>query len=177
TNQLQLGAATTVQIRSERLIAAGSTGSLEIADYHVDPRTGGARVATTTSIPLARVATGPDGFSVWALRHGDSVEIVAPATASTTVTEPSGSFAGVGCGHVRVVLEAEPGGGDVLSLRWFPAFDQQPAAVTPPDPDSLEAFRATARRTLAIDVRASLSRTRRDRHPVLSVVVAAHRDR
>ena len=60
-----------------------------------------------TVVPLARVATGPGGFSVYAFRTGDSAQLVVPAMAhGAQARSADGAVGFSACGHVRAAIGA-----------------------------------------------------------------------
>ncbi|HEY6461665.1 MAG TPA: hypothetical protein VIY73_15965 [Polyangiaceae bacterium] len=179
-------------VHAERFVpGAGGHASLAIVDAWVDARSRGVRAYARSTLPLARVFVGPNGFEVYAARDGERIQVVYrapvkpdddPALAalvrsrlrSLSATGPDQSGASSDCGHLRVVLHARPGGGEMTTLAAN-AF-LQPLGDAPPAPDD-ETPEQRANRLLGVmrqrpfQLSVSATSLGADPHPLLSVAL------
>jgi hypothetical protein len=124
-------------LRAERM---GDDGNLEITDAWVDVDTLGVRQISKSSVALAKVGTGPGGVLVYSAKTEKSVDFIVkqPPVDRTlpshivnipsrlTAQTPTGFNSTGDCGHMRVSLQVEPGGGQMASVFG--------TAILPPAP-------------------------------------------
>lgn len=110
------------------LPGAATRARLEVTDAWIDPQTLGVRLIGRATIPLTRVADGPEGLLVFAARQEDgSVHFVVKMP---ELDEQSFGFVGrhaliarganmmsSDCGHARLTLRSARGGGEQGSVR------------------------------------------------------------
>ena len=157
---------TVAAVRAERLVLdADGKASLEIVDAWVDPATHGMQLARQTSVALTRLASGPEGFTVYGLRRGDALELVVPTPQRMSTLDAEGNTLTVSCDHVRLELRAEVGVGASVAVAG-PIEVARTAAAGEAIP-----LLSSPKPTRMIQVSASASRTSRDPAPVLSVAI------
>jgi hypothetical protein len=180
-------------VHSERFVP-GQDGhaSLDIVDAWFDPRTRGARVFDRSTLPLARVLVGPNGLEVYAARDGEAVQLVVHAPdhpaddeavadqlrlrlRNMSLTLPDRNGGGGDCGHVRIVLRAPLGAGQMATLQstaFLPSLDGDVAHA--PDGESEESRGArlfAAMRQRPFQLGMSLTNSSADAGPVLSLAL------
>jgi hypothetical protein len=158
-------------VHSERLVEKDGAFALEVVDAFVDPATRGARTIAKTKIPLALVAKAMGGVRVFAARDERktgpaSVTFVVTAPTGVEVgnalvsSRPDGSSSGhASCGHLRVALEAPArAGGDSATVN-----------VPTELPPLKSTDTAKEKRVRDLSVFLSVSKTSRDKEPVVAV--------
>lgn len=148
-------------VRAERL-EQGETPELVVEDFFVSARAGHVRRASTTHVPLVKVAEMGSGFGVYAFREPHRLSLVLWAPGAAMIL-PNARSANAGCGLSRISLEIAGRSGVATSL-----------AVGVPDtsaPEKIDGFRAWSQVPMqrAWRVSVSVSQTSRDLEPVLSL--------
>ncbi len=150
-----------VTVRAERL-ELDETPELVFEDYFVSARAAHARHASTTRVPLVKVAEMGEGLTVYAFREPNRLNLVLSAPGASMIM-PNASALRLGCGVSRVSLETHGRSGVATSF-----------AVGVPDasaPEKVDGFRSWGqvpmRRAWRVSV--SVSQTSRDPAPVLSL--------
>ena len=180
-------------IHAERFVeGSGGHASLEITDAWFDPRSRGARVLGRSTLPLSRIFIGPNGLEVYAARDGEAMQVVFrtsdhpaedPALAdalrtrqrSMSVSLPDRSAGGSDCGHLRAVLRAPAGGGQMATLQsiaFLPPVDGNFGEIregAEKDERGETMFRAMRQRNYQISVSATTSSA--DSNPVVSIAL------
>lgn len=181
-------------VHSERFVpGADGYASLEIADAWFDARTRGVRLLGRSALPLSRVFVGPNGLEVYAARDADALQIVFhaadhaaadPALAdelrtrlrSMSVTMPDRNSGNADCGHLRVVLRAPTGVGQMATLQstaFLSPLDGDFGQVPHGESDEARGsrmFQAMRQRSFQVSVSATTSSA--DRSPVVSIALA-----
>jgi hypothetical protein len=142
-------------IRIQRLLEKEGRSYLEVADAWVDAKTLGARLRERAEIPLARLARDPLGSDVFAFRDASRIWLIVDAPEGGVVFGPNANARST-CGHVLASLEVSPKGAALAVLV---------GARGDADAEGVRPFSA-------VQVSASVSRSSRDRDPVLSVTLA-----
>jgi hypothetical protein len=167
-----------VAVHSERFVEQGGRASIESVDAWVDPDTRGVRLLGKASLPLVAVGTTGFGVRVFAGRderpNGKKLVqfvLVAPKPASRMVRQTpvwamgsDGDVVHGGCGHLRVGLPVEDLDGEHAVFR---AEVQLPNASAMKAKD--EATKSDEVRVRPLSVQVSVSKTTRDKEPVVSV--------
>lgn len=150
-----------VSVRSERL-ELGARPELVVEDFFVSPRAGHARHASTTRVPLVKVANISEGLEVYAYREPHRLSLVLSAPEAAMIL-PNASAVRLGCGVSRVSIET--GGRSGVATSFALGIPERVA------PEKIEGFRAWAQLPLqrAWRVSVSVSQTSRDPAPVLSL--------
>ncbi|HEU5072889.1 MAG TPA: hypothetical protein VFU02_01925 [Polyangiaceae bacterium] len=148
-------------VRSERL-ELHTRPELVVEDFFVSPRAGHARHASTTRVPLVKVADMGEGLAVYAYREPHRLSLVLSAPEAAMIM-PNASAVRLGCGVSRVSIETSGRSGVATSF-----------ALGVPErkaPEDVGDFRAWAQVPLqrAWRVSVSVSQTSRDPAPVLSL--------
>lgn len=179
-------------VHVERLVERDGALVLESTDAWVDPATRGARTIGRAELPLRLVGSAIGGVKVYAARaHAsdgvDSVEFVvvhdalsvAGGMGSMTVMRQDGRGArSSGCGHVRVSLPISTDGGEsavVVAPVALPALDRRDDDDAKDDakgakmPPGVPRMQEAEVRTRDVQVHVSVSKTSRDKTPVLAV--------
>lgn len=165
-------------MRVERLVERKpGEAELEIVDAWVDTRTSSIRPVVTTRVPLTTLAKGPASYAVYGFRKGNELQVVMPSPDRMGYVDPRGQIGVATCGHLRIGLDATAKNGAMLitagrirttrapsSRRPAPSFHPETLLgqneAPPPD---------TVMRVVQASV--SVSRTKRERDPLLSVSV------
>jgi hypothetical protein len=177
-----------VQIHSERFVDEGGSPQLESTDVWLDTRTRGARLASTMTLPLRRVASEPGGIEVYVGRdeRPDGKRLVqfvlrrrpdapAPPRAAGLFAariEGTAEPVSTGCGHVRVAMAPAIDGAEtaVLSLQAIlPPLgpgERSVATSLGPDPSGAPTEEIRSR---ALHLHLGVSQTPSEREPRLSV--------
>ncbi len=145
-----------------RLVEEGGKVSLDVVDGWLDPIGNVPRELSHARVELARVASSPLGFDVYAYRTGHEAVFLVPSHGALSYREPSPAENGDGepiatsdCGFVRLRLDtARKEGASAM------AFDVSPAAWPREDHASKPAH---------VWISASVSRVARDPEPRLSI--------
>ena len=156
-----------LSVRAERLELGpqpgGGQGPMLVAeDYFVSPRSGHARFASATRVPLVKVAEVSGGLKVYAFREPGRLTLVLSAPGAAMITPNFGAL-GLGCGISRVTIDTAGRSGAATSF-----------AIGLPEmvaPEKVQDFRAYGQVPMerAIRVSVSVSQTSRDPAPVLSL--------
>ncbi|MGO9839207.1 MAG: hypothetical protein ACLP1X_33915 [Polyangiaceae bacterium] len=182
-------------VHAERFVAGrDGRASLDMADAWIDVRTRGARLIGRSTLPLARVFVGPNGFEVYAAHSGDALEVVLHAPdrpsedaalamqlrtqlRSIAVLLPDRNGGNADCGHLRFTLRASPGVGQmattIQAVAFLPPLDSVDGdAAIPPENESDEArgsreLQAMRQRPYRLSVSATATST--DETPFMSV--------
>jgi hypothetical protein len=162
-------------VRHERLALAGEgRATLEAVDAWIDPLTSGARLIRRSTLPLARVGSGPRGLEIYAARAtaGGAVHFVVHGPLLPDEERP---FAGVGlsgsrgtdglhsdCDHLTITLRVAPGGGESANVRVeIPRIVEAAAEAARPEPrGGVSPFAALARVALGGMAHAELAEER-----------------
>jgi len=164
-------------VHSERFVEQGGGAAIESVDAWVDPATRGVRLIGKATLPLVPVATTTGGLRVFAGRDerpgGKKLVqfvLVPPRSehdrpTPTWVMRGDGDVAHGGCSHLRVGLAVEDLDGDHAVFR---------AEVRLPDgpkPESASKAKDAPEeiRVRPVEVQVSVSKTSRDKEPVVSV--------
>ncbi|WP_394823159.1 hypothetical protein [Pendulispora albinea] len=159
--------ASLASVRLEELVeppltGAGSQGSasLDVEDFFVDGRTGGARSAARWSIPLQPIATiGLARTRIYAYRDDASVHLLSRRSEAVNWFDVRDKSVDLSCAHMHIRLDLRDVNGprsSAIAAGWFFAKDA-------PKPSPMH-----------VHLSASLSRSSRDREPLLSVGVAIY---
>jgi len=160
-------------LRVERFVGANSgKPELEITDGWVDMTSSGIRGERTTRIPLTIVGTGPAGYSVYGFRSEGKLHVVFPTPQRFVFVDAFGKLGFVGCQHARLVLDPAAGSGSIVRMAGM--IESRRSAPK----GLISKARETAQpMTLrGIEASVSVSRTKRDREPLLSVTVGWSED-
>lgn len=175
-------------IHVERLTERDGTTVLESTDVWVDPVTRGARLVAKATLPLRQVGSAPGGVKLFAgrderpdgKRHVQFVVTRSSDTPAQILTSTflikSGSTVSLGaCGHHRVALPADATGESasvqlVARLPDLPPGELSPAQPLPPPPASKVRAHDVRSRTMRIHM--SVSRTTRDKEPLIALSTA-----
>jgi hypothetical protein len=172
-----------VAVHSERFVEHDGSASIESVDAWVDPDTRGVRLIGKATLPLVPVATIGFGLRVFAGRDerptGKKLVqfvLIPPKSAARAMrqtpvwaTQGDGDVVHGGCGHLRVGLPVEELDGEHAVFRaevQLPNAEKSAASAPKakeesPRPDEIRV------RPLAVQV--SISKTTRDKEPVVSV--------
>lgn len=153
-----------VPVRLETLRESPGGAALVVTDLWVDTASLGAQHARRVEVPLAKVATGPLGASVYAFRDAGTVQLIVPIDGSGQVQTSDGLFVSASCATLRAQLRSERGRAALVTGFFM----KQTAAI-----DASDDQPAVAPVSVRVGLSASLSQTSRDPEPVLSVVVRA----
>jgi hypothetical protein len=194
TKQAPSGRADVHIVHAERFVAEkDGRASLDMADAWIDVRTRGVRLIGRSTLPLARVFVGPNGFEVYAARSGDALEVVLHAPdrpsedaalasqlrtqlRSMSVLLPDRNGGNADCGHLRFTLRVSPGVGQMATIQavaFLPPLDGGDGdAATPLENESDEArgsreLQAMRQRPYQLSVSATATST--DETPFMSV--------
>lgn len=148
-------------VRAERL-EFDKTPELVIEDFFVSARAGHVRHASSTRVPLVKVAEMGEGLTVYAFREPHRLSLVLSAPGASMIM-PNASAVRLGCGVSRISIETAGRSGVATSF-----------ALGVPDasaPEKVESFRSWAQVPMqrAWRVSVSVSQTSRDPAPVLSL--------
>jgi hypothetical protein len=180
-------------VHSERFVG-GTDGhaSLEITDAWFDARTRGVRPIGSSTLPLLRVFSAPNGLDVYAARDGESLQVVLhapdrpsddPALAEQLrsrlrnlfVTLPDRNSGNSDCGHLRVTLRAPAGVGQMATFQSAAFLEPlDGSSGEAPDDESDQArgsrlLQAMRQRPYQLTVSATTSSV--DRNPVVSIAL------
>jgi len=150
-----------VSVRAERL-ELDKTPELVIEDFFVSARAGHVQHASTTRVPLVKVAEMGKGLTVYAFREPHRLSLVLSAPGASMIM-PNASAVRLGCGVSRVSLETNGRSGVATSF-----------ALAVPDisaPEKVDGFRSWNQVPMqrAWRMSVSVSQTSRDPAPVLSL--------
>jgi hypothetical protein len=188
-------------IRSERFVVGEKdTASLEIVDAWFDYEELGVRQQSRTSVPFSKVATGPNGLAIYAVRDEKQVTFIVtppkapeqegpnPAALRNIANRLSAQMSSGGgsssseCGYLRMTLQTGPGSGQmasVLATAFLPpaAEDAADLPSTKADPDEDEEHRAEEQRKRIVRTRPvianlSISQLATEADPLVSVTFA-----
>jgi hypothetical protein len=180
-------------VHSERFAGeADGHASLEIADAWFDARTRGVRLIGRSTLPLLRVFSGPNGVDLYAARDGEALEVVVHVAEHSSddtaladelrsrlrnvfVTLPGQASGNSDCGHLRTILRAPRGVGQMATLQstaFLPPVDGDSGEV--PDGESDQArgsrlFQAMRQRPYQLTVSTTTSSA--DRSPIVSIAL------
>ena len=186
------------QVRVERFVPGqGGPPRLVITDAWVDADTGGARLIGKSEVPLGRVGTsaGPGGLEIYGARDDKNVLLVVRSTQRApdkdlppfmlagatrlTAQTPAGTSSTADCGHLRMSLGVEPGGGQMATifgnamLPPVPDDDEAPIDSSKEDDDHDVVQPANAKmrdlRTRPFAAALSVSQTKSEKEPIVSV--------
>lgn len=160
-------------LRSERLVGVDSgKPELEITDGWVDVTSSGIREVRKTSVSLAVLGHGPSGYTVYGFRSEGKVHVVFPAPQRFVFVDAYGKLGFVGCKHTRLVLDPESSNGSIVRVSgMIEAHRAQPKGLIT---KSREVAQPMTLR--GMDASVSVSKTKRDREPLLSVTAAWNED-
>ncbi len=175
-------------MHTERFVA-GTEGkaSIDIVDAWVDSRTRGARLLYRGTLALTRVFVAPNALEVYAARDGEVLQVVLHSAKSSlpqfirerqrslVVNLPEQNMGVSDCGHLRFLLRAPPGDGQMGTLQtsaYLPPSDEELRSLGDPAASDYESklFRMMRQRTFQLSV--SASSTSSDPHPVVSISLA-----
>jgi hypothetical protein len=178
-------------VHTERFVAGeGGSARIEITDAWFDMRTGGSRLIDRATLPLARVFEGPNGLDVYAARDGEALQIVFHAatpdggdaalveqirdrTTSMSATLSDRGNGNSDCGHLRLVLHAPAGGGEMATLQstaFLPPADGDWGTASDGETDDSRGARLfQAMRSRPFQLGVSATRASGDPAPVLSI--------
>jgi hypothetical protein len=142
--QFPLGSsgARTHAVHTETLVVdGGGQASLEMTDAWADAQTHGVRLIGRSRLPLRRIFIGPNGVEVYAAREGAAVQVVVrppkspadPELRSLIVALPGGQSGASDCSHLRFVLRAGRGQGQMAamqSIALLPPLDGDEPVIT-----------------------------------------------
>lgn len=153
-------------MRTEKFVGAGTDKpSLEIVDGWVDMKSSGVREVRTTQVPLTVLGSGPAGYSIYGFRNDGKLHVIFPTPQRFVFVDAFGKFGVVGCQHARLILDAKATSASLVRVsgmletrRSLPRGLVSNAGAAA-QPVTLRGIAATV----------SLSQTKRDREPLLSV--------
>jgi hypothetical protein len=136
--------------------------ALVVDDFFVAPASGNVKRAVTTRVPLAKVAEGPNGLTVYAFREHNQVHLVFTAPGASMIG-PNARPVVLGCGVSRVSLDTTGRSGVATSFAI--------GLAKPVQPERLEQFHGYDQVPMqrAVRVSVSVSQTSRDPAPILSL--------
>jgi hypothetical protein len=153
-------------LRAERFVGASEgKPELEIVDGWADLTSNGMREVRKTRVQLSPIGSGPAGYTIYGFRSEGKVHVVFPTPQRFVYVDSFGKLGFVACQHARLVLDPNTGSGSIVRIAGMIEF---PRSL----PKSLASQKAEAARhqTLrGIQATASVSRTKRDREPLLSI--------
>lgn len=160
-------------LRTERFVGA-DTGKpeLEITDGWVDMTSNGMREERKIRVPLSVLGRGPAGYLLYGFRSDGKVHVVFPTPNRFVYVDAFGKLGFVTCKHARLVLDPAASSGSLVrvagtieSRRAMPSGLVAKARETA-QPMTLRGIEATV----------SVSRTKRDKEPLLSVTAFWNED-
>ena len=172
-------------VHSERLVDQNGALSLESVDVWVDPSTRGVRLIGKATLPLTPVGTTVGGIKIYAGREerADGKKLVqfvilnpkedpeSPSPGAMWATLQDGESVHTNCGHLRVALPASETGGDhaivQTDVRLPDKGSDTPDATRKAKGEDGTTEKEVRRRPMQIQL--SVSRTSRDKEPVISV--------
>jgi hypothetical protein len=160
-------------LRMERFVGA-DTGKpeLEITDGWVDMTTSGMREERKTRIALTVIGSGPAGYSVYGFRSDGKLHVVFPTPQRFVFVDAFGKLGFVGCQHARLVVDPAASTGTMIRIAGTVETARSgPKALTAKSRDVAQPM--TLR---GIEASVSVSQTKRDREPLLSVTVGWSED-
>lgn len=159
-------------LRMERFVGANSgKPELEIIDGWVDMTTSGLRAERTTRVSLVPMGKGPAGYVVYGFRSDNKLHVVFPTPQRFVFVDAFGKVGFAGCGHARLVLDPAANAGSIVRVAG--TLESKPATKTPSINSRQMAQPPTFR---GIEASVSVSRTKRDKEPLLSVTVGWRED-
>lgn len=160
-------------LRIERFVGT-DTGKpvLEISDGWVDMTSSGVREERKTRIALTAIGSGPSGYSVYGFRSDGKLHVVFPTPQRFVVVDSFGKLGFVGCQHVRLVLDPAANNGSLVRVAG--TIESRRSAPKGLIAKSREVAQPMTLR--GIEASVSVSRTKRDREPLLSVTVGWSED-
>jgi hypothetical protein len=160
-------------LRVERFVGAESgKPELEITDGWVDMTTGGIREERTTHISLTPIGKGPAGYVVYGFRSENKLHVVFPTPARFVFVDAFGKLGFAGCGHARLVLDPAASNGSLVRVAGTiepPKSTSKKLSSNSKPPTAPPVFRG-------IEASVSVSRTKRDKEPLLSVTAGWSED-
>jgi hypothetical protein len=186
-------------VRSERFVpGSNDAATLEITDAWFDYTELGVRVASHASVPFTKVATGPNGLSIYAARDDKQVTfIVTPPKAPeqegpnpeamrnvanrlvAQLSSNSGTSSSE-CGYLRLSLQTGPGTGQmasVLATAFLPPAAEDAADLPSTAVDEEDQQRAQEQRKRIVRIRpmmanVSISQLASEPDPLVSISFA-----
>jgi hypothetical protein len=160
-------------LRVERFVGASSgKPELEISDGWVDMTSSGMREERKTRIPLTIIGSGPSGYSVYGFRSDGKLHVVFPTPQRFVAVDSFGKLGFVGCQHARLVLDPAASTGSLIRIAGM--IESRRSAPKGLTAKSREIAQPMTLR--GIEASVSISRTKRDREPLLSVTVGWSED-
>ena len=155
-------------MRTEKLVGSGTDKPfLEVVDGWVDMNSLGAREVRSTKVPLTLLGKGPAGYFVYGFRTEGKLHVVFPTPQLFVYVDAFGKFGSVGCQHARLILDANSTNGSLVRVSG--ALETRRSAPQALISNERAAAQPMTLRGIAATV--SLSKTKRDREPLLSVTV------
>lgn len=160
-------------LRVERFVGAEEgKPALEITDGWVDMTSSGMRAERKTRIALTVIGSGPSGYSVYGFRSDGKLHAVFPTPQRFVFVDAFGKLGFVGCQHARLVLDPAANTGTLIRVAGtIESHRSGPKALTAKSREIAQPM--TLR---GIEASVSVSRTKRDREPLLSVTVGWSED-
>jgi hypothetical protein len=190
-------------IRAERfVIGADDKATLEMVDAWFDYTELGVRETAKSSVPFAKIASGPNGLTIYAARDEKQVTFIVTPPKAPELEGPnpqslrnmanrlfaqlpgSGSTSSTECGYLRMSLTTGPGTGQmasVLATAFLPTSVEDaadlPSNKTDPDADESEEKRAADQRKRIVRTRPmmanlSISQLANEPDPLVSISFA-----
>ncbi|MDC3957257.1 hypothetical protein [Polyangium jinanense] len=165
-------------MRVERLVERKpGEAELEIVDAWLDARTSSIRQVVTTRVSLTTLAKGPASYTVYGFRKGSELQVVMPSQERIGYVDPRGQIGFTQCGHLRIGLDGAAKNGAMIVAAGRIRTNRAPSPRRPaplfhpqfvmPQSQALPADMMMR----VVQVSVSMSRTKRDREPLLSVSV------
>lgn len=190
-------------IRAERfVVGANDTATLEMTDAWFDYTELGVREHAKSSVPFAKIASGPNGLTIYAARDDKQVTFIVTPPKAPEMDGPnpqalrniasrlfaqlpnSSSTSSTECGYLRMSLATGPGTGamaSVLATAFLPVSVEDaadlPSNKTDPDADQDEEKRAADQRKRIVRTRPmmanlSISQLASEPDPLVSISFA-----
>jgi hypothetical protein len=160
-------------LRVERFVGA-DTGKpeLEISDGWIDMTSSGIREERKTRIPLTVMGSGPSGYSVYGFRSEGKLHVVFRTPQRFVFVDAFGKLGFVGCQHARLVLDPSANNGSMVRVAGM--IESRRSAQKGLISKTREVEQPMTLR--GIEASVSISRTKRDKEPLLSVTVGWSED-
>ncbi len=157
-------------LRIERFVGTDAgKPELELVDGWVDMTTTGMREERKTKISLTSLGKGPAGYEVYGFRSEGKLHVVFPMFGRFALVDASGKIGFGGCGHARLIVDPAATGGSLVHVAGTIP-QSKPKANAEVAKANVDAAQQTPWR--GIEASVSVSRTKRDKQPLLSVTVA-----
>ena len=150
-------------VRTEVFEEGKESATLRVADYWVDPKTGGVQPVSAPIELVLRRATALNEPSIYAFRTATSVVLVAGSAQGSNFQGSSGKTMSSQCDAAFAEIEIKDGAGTVQGLLNVLTMIEETRARTPDAPPTTMPFQRQ------LHVSASISQTSRDPAPLFSI--------